>query len=359
MQSRLGHQGLTMVETIIVTVVLAIMVGLATPPFVDFLNKYRERLELEQLLEIQKALENFAKTYNRLPDSDPLNNTYCNVGSNTWYECLATVSGLSASQILNDTWDRPRAYVFYSRTEPLFDVSVDVTYASVHSMGVNLEAEDLDGTGTAIEGLAVSSGGSFEAPTHADWWANDGDPVGEFQTLQPGGDDHFIKFSDLMLKVEKYHVTAARMSRISQALETYASVKQEEEYISGNPNPELLIYAPPSVQVIQPHSMALYAGRVRNDLAVYGVTAVENRNGSATEKAQRLNDMLALVRMLGLSDEHCCDALKKEADISATQDRPLFYYSNPRANVGGVCQNRATTIPFMPPEINSEPNLCE
>jgi hypothetical protein len=348
-----------MVETIIVTVVLAIMVGLATPPFVDFLNKYRERLELEQLLEIQRALENFAKTYNRLPDDDPINNTYCNAGGNTWYECLSTVSGLSAEQILNDTWDRPRAYVYYSRVESLFDVSVDVDYASVHSMGVNLVAENLDGTGTAIDGLAVSSSGSFEAPTHADWWASAGDAVGEFQTLQAGGDDHFIKFSDLMLKVEKYHVTAARMSRVAQALEAYTSVRQEEEFIAGNPNPELLIYAPPSVQVIQPNSMALYAARVRNDLAIYGVTTVENRDGSATQKTQRLNDMLTLVRMLGLSDEHCCDALKKETDISITQDRPLFYYSNPRANVGGVCQTRANTIPFMPPEINSGPNPCE
>ncbi|MFZ2619727.1 MAG: type II secretion system protein [Alphaproteobacteria bacterium] len=379
------RRGFTLVETVITVAVLALLVGLSTPPVIEFFIKYKNRQEQITLTIIQKNLDDFAQLYNRVPDDNAANNSFCgsvdtNYDTNTqndWYECLAAHSQLSVRAIALDTWGRARVYVARALTENVLNVTTTIYYATVHSVGSDrLASNILKKGGTTINGLAVSSG-AFLPTTHANWWARNASVATvaeQFEELQAGGDDHLLKYTDLLNKVEKYSQTSQRIQDIGRALQAYAD---RYSYLASITLPTYneFVYYPPSYEantVAAPYytassdSFARHDASVRSDLATYGTTVVENRDSNAAQKQDRRSDMIALMRAIGLPDEYCCNALVKDPDASPTadqtQERPFFYYSNPRpmTYVSGAsyCNARPLTGSFFPAVVTIAARAC-
>ncbi len=375
----LPHAGFTLFEVILVVAVASIVMVLTVPTLNIFLDTRRQINEDIVLRDIRNALTAFATQYNRLPDENPALNGFCNAGGNSWAECLASVSNLSVSTLETDTWGQERAYIHGTVNETLLGRTFTVHYATVHSAGANRRAEETAPGGGLINGMAVEND-NFEPVSDNQWWANETTPANiqaEFEGLIAGGDDHLLKFSDLLLKSNRVQQTQARIDGVMSALQSYASLKENEETVACNSLPvasrnacfnnlENEIFFPPAQETTDPTPDASYNIRVRNELtSQYASRLTSNRigsqNGSLGQIQARLDGMIALVRLLGLPDEFCCDALVRDTTLDANlvQERPLFYYSNPRERVSGTCQPRQMTVPFVPAYVSWQQNPCE
>jgi prepilin-type N-terminal cleavage/methylation domain-containing protein len=361
------HAGFSMTEMIIVVAIMAILAGLSAPAFIVFLNQQRVQQEQNEMDEIYKALEAFSDQFNRLPDDDPANNTFCNTVNNTWNECLSLVSNLSADQIREDAWGNARTYIHYVNTsEILLDTQVDMHYTSLHSRGEDLIAEAVPGVATRLLGASVFV--DFEVPTHADWWANDATPLDDYQSLEAGGDDHMIKFTDRHGKIKRYELTLERIRKIAEALDTYAQSKFNEAVVAGEANTDTKVFFPrANDDGTGASDTAAYGNQVMADMTTYNFGAdneAENRSGGSNENTRRA-EMVELMRLLGLPDSHCCNALVRDA-TDITQEQALFYYSNPRAVINPAtptCSARPDGVTvgrrlFLPARVSAAPHSC-
>lgn len=182
------NRGFTLVEMVVTVAVMAILVGISTPSIFEFMRQRDNQSEEIALGEIRKAIQAYLADTGELP-------TDTGTGTNAWYNLLAGYTGLSANEIANDVWGRPRTYIVYINSDrKLFGNSVNVYYASVHSMGINGKAEDtyIDTSGNSVDinGLAVTSD-AFDAPTDSTWWKNLGansvDRINAYSALRAGG----------------------------------------------------------------------------------------------------------------------------------------------------------------------------
>ncbi len=339
------HAGFSLVEVIVVVAVMAVLAGLSAPAFVNFLNLQREQQEAQEMLEIKEAMRAFVLRFNRLPDEDPLNNGFCNAGTNTWAECLASVSNLSADEIRTDTWDKPRVYVHYEdNSVVLLDTTVDMHYATIFSRGVDNTAEAA--ANIPVELSSDNLNFAFRPSNHGDWWSNQSGPIDRFLNLTPAGDDMMVKFTDNNIKMERYETTLERMRSITNALQSYADARYNEMVVAGTPTNTCYIGGSTSTEDIDemryfpkarhtsPADNACYAANVYNEMTTYGFNANQVENQTSQQQRRR-DEMILLMRMLGLPDSTCCNALERVNIGSDWVEPGLFYYSNARLTLGG------------------------
>ena len=365
-----ANAGFTLVETLILVAVLAIVVGMAVEPFNEFIDNHRTRLEQADMLEVQTALERLYEEYNRLPSEDPDDNDFCGRNEVEWYDCLAQFSFLSGENIQMDTWGRERRYIMYSTQMEYMGELLPVFYATVHSRGVDLQAE-------AVAGTATEDGGGsrdiFSDEAAADWWKNqltDAARITAFEELQPGGDDLQLRYSTTLKTLEKYNNTQERLEQIGIALAAYSEGKRQRQVVIGNPDADRLVYYPPSQETADPTNAANFGPTVMGDIDNTRIAnggwgagdPIANQNATQALKQLRLASMVTLMRILGLPDEYCCSDLVKDETINGDyrQGRPFYYYANPRLDsAGGACQARRQAVPFVPARVTAEPTVCE
>lgn len=335
-----ANRGFTMAEMVIVVAVLAILVTVSTPVIFQFMRQRDQQNEESAQQEIRKAIQAYLADKSALPDD-----------TTDWATALAGYTNLSRAQIATDGWRNPRTYIMYlDSTRNIMGTPVPIYYVTVFSSGVNGKAENkivVNGTTTTVSGVAIT-GTAFAGSTNSGWWARNGDRVANFSTVQPGGDDQMMRFTDYPEKLDRYNLTTQRLDRLSQAIETFARSGYAERVAAcGDPSltkdangnitdptwGPLCNNGAPEVTVYYPKATAIEGG---TDSAVYktNTVIVNNNQGDAA----RRTDMQKLVRMLGLPDEFCCSALENGSDSKA---KPFYYFSNPRPRgTSGSCTTR-------------------
>lgn len=347
-QGQSRTSGFTLAEIILVVAVMAILVSLSTPPIVEFLKRRDIQNEVNMQNDIVKAMKSYLTDRTTLPAVTALDTCASGSTQPTWASELARYSNLSARQISCDVWNRPRVYAMFTRAEAFLGSTINVYYASLHSSGPDLSA---DGASATAGGAADStpgihtSGKNFSAPTAGTtWWhriTGDDNKLNAFVGMQPAMDDQLIRFTDYPDKVEKYKVSLERLERIAQALESYSKTKYNEAVVAcngvcANPPEDFIFYPPSSQGYVQ----ANYHSTVRSETSTAngGTATISAATNNVTRKTQMRN----LMRLLGLPDEYCCNALATFAPTAGAkpEEVPFYYFSNPRPRTSSGCGTR-------------------
>jgi hypothetical protein len=128
-----------------------------------------------------------------------------------------------------------------------------------------------------------------------------------------------------------------------------------------NPTPENYIYYPPSYNEAYGQSTTMVPAVILSDLSQYTANNWIYVGQTLNHQNRRVM-MQLMMRMLGLPDEYCCNALE---NIPGTkQEMPFYYYSNPRPrNAVGGCAARPTPNNALPARITVQgvedtPSIC-
>lgn len=381
-----SHAGFTLAETIIVIAVMAILLTMAFPNIVTFLQMQSSQQEESDMLEIQKALRLYAEEKGKLPD-------FSSTDDNSWAEELSAFTSMSANQIYTDRWDNPRLYRVFNTQKQYREGTMSTYYATVLSLGAD---RCLD-TGTVLgytpnrtacvtpAGITktISTFFGITDPVNA--------PLGNYDQLQadPNGDDQLIKFTDVQIKAESYNRTVMHLEKLSEALEVYARSRYNEEAsdygncvvtkqrfdaglagvtasdvtaacdtgrnptwtarIAAGRTPDNTIYYPPAVASDNVDDNGFYAPLVVEDIKSFINSGNRDRVRNTTTDIDRRADMQALTRLLGLPESYCCSALARGSD---DLPKPFFYFSNPRPRTGvNSCGARPANPPYLPARI--------
>jgi type II secretory pathway pseudopilin PulG len=293
--------GFTMPEVILIVAVMAILTTLAFPDIVSFFRRQKLEEERQVQNEIRKAMDAYANENLELPPAA------------SWNTELAMFSNLSAEGILRDVWGRDRVYTVFAEDKVYREGVVTFYYASVVSAG-----ED-----------GVMESGAW----------ND---VTSYSNYQKVGDDIVTKYTDQETKQKRYDETVTRMERIIAALDRYAQAQYNNAVLSNEVNYDTKVFYPPSnVDVVPANG--------------YGASVVADTNAivGGTVNGGDVDSMKGLMRLLGLPEDHCCNAL-----APASSPEAFFYAANPqRVNAGGSCIGGSAMPPFVPPKISLNP-LC-
>ncbi|MFZ2586553.1 MAG: type II secretion system protein [Alphaproteobacteria bacterium] len=357
----LSKAGFSLPEIILVVSVMAIIASLSAPPLIEFMKRRDIQVEENTQNEIVKAMKLYLADRNTLPADTSL----------TWADEVARYTNLSAQQIANDKWGKPRVYVRLVVTETFLGTPVDIFYVTLHSSGPNRKAEGgaatAGGETIANSGISTSSN-NFDALTSTGWWKNkatDTVRIDSFVAAQPAVDDMMIRFTDYADKIAKYNTSLERLQRISEALEVYSTTKYNEAAIACmtvpcTPSAEKYIYYPRSNDGAT-NPASYYGSNTATDLTTYNSgNAIYN---SDTDDTNRRTHMINLMRILGLPDEYCCNAME---NITGTKNEvPFFYFSNPRPRTAAGCGTRpdpavGRTLParMTVKGINEDTNVC-
>lgn len=345
------NKGFTLVEIIIVVAVMSLLLTMSFPALISFIQKRDEESEKLIQAEIAKAVNRYYVKNNTIPSDTASNNP----GNEDWYDLLASLTNLSGDNIRYDTWGNERRYVSYIETETLLDSDFDIGYVSIHSRGADREL-------TNARGVAVNSSGDFAPSTNGGWWKNRPNPTNAFANLESDGDDIYIKYTNRQNVMGGYEETLNRMGSLSKALESYAQAKYLETMIAEptNDNIHLWIYYPRSNSS---GGLNLYGASSNTDRLVLsdmdrfdfgGDNQVANSNNDTVRRAE----MIELMRLLGLPDNHCCSALERDSN---GEEKALFYFSNPRPRSSGCGSRPGVNDPVkLPPRITTknDSNTC-
>jgi type II secretory pathway pseudopilin PulG len=369
--------GFTLAEIILVVAVMAILVSLSTPPLIEFMKRRDIQAEQNAENDIMKAIKAYLADRNTLPSDS----------STTWANEFAAYTNLSANQISTDTWGNPRVYVMYQVPSTFLGTPINIYYVTLHSMGPNRKADggsDVAGNpaiSNSTSGIPASNG-AFASLTDGGWWKNKGNDqarVDAFIAAQPAVDDMMVRMTDYPEKIARYKTSLERMQKIAEALETYSKTQYNERVVEcttspgadGCPNsdgtggtaPEKNIYYPRSLPSDGTNPSSYYGKNVENDLATYnGGSAIYNDDG---DPDQRRTAMINLMRILGLPDEYCCNAL--EVIPGEKNEMPFYYFSNPKPRTGtGSCSPRPNPLSggrTLPARLtvesnNQNPGIC-
>ncbi len=338
--------GFTLAEMILVVAIISILLGVSTPSIYQFMKQRDIQQEENTLQEMRRALQAYLADKNALPQLD--NPATPEV---EWAIDLAGYTNLSAAEMALDTWDENRVYVNYvDSTRNIQGSSVAINYVTFMSSGPDKVAAA--STGVAIDGT------KFAAPTDPDWWAITGTPAQRtslFGQLASADDDLMTKFTDYAEKLDRYNLTLQRMDRIANAVESLARLRYGEEVsaCAGLPRNssgqtgipkcdipgalEQVVYYP----IGTPSNLDGWNINLHRYQEIYnaGAVAVDDqvnvRNGQPDNV--RRQDMIKLMRLLGLSDDFCCSALEMGTD---GEPKPFYYFSNPRPR--GISANCGT-----------------
>ena len=373
------QKGFTLPEVILIVSVLAIISGMAFPDIALFFQRQQVEQEKLAMQDIQKAMDSYARECRRLPDVEmnPDRNNCddpAGAGALTWAEALAAFSNMSAESIAEDVWGTPRKYSSFIETRNYREGPVDFHYATVRSIGGN-QCDDTGTTATnpapnCVQGGAPATTAQKTANREAfisradpnDNYETDWGDVNEYGLYSAEGDDILAKYSDNQQKIQAQDETIRRLERIVEALDRYAQGRFNEELLANTACLSEMLYYPPSwsnepqAHVNGNHPDAAcqnlgtsitnrYGTAVRNDVSAIRGDANEFVNTVSLDDATRLNEMRTLMRILGLPEDHCCNALTGDA---------FYYYSQPGASVGGVCVN-AQRPPYYPPKVSIDP----
>lgn len=340
------NKGFTIVEIIVVVAVMAILSSMTAPALIQMIQKRDAETEKIVLDEITKALGRYAIAQNEIPNDDPT----LNVGGEDWATLLASYTNYSADQLRIDTWGQERAYTSHQETERFLNTDINIAYATIHSSGVNIESEG--GVGIPL-GSVVNGFTTFAEHSDLSWWANSTAPVTQFANIGAEGDDLMTKFTNYQNIINNYNITLERAQSIAGALESYSQSKYTEALLFENalpdgdpaadPNINIRIYFPPS----QPESGtdgALYSPYVISDMGGFSFGS-DNRVASSTNDALRYTEMVQLMRLLGLPDSYCCNAMERFDSGGDSVEKPFHYFSNPRPRGPGAtgCGTRPST----------------
>ena len=303
------HKGFSLIEILLVTAVMAAVMSMVFPNITRFLDVRLEKNEEIIMAEIERALARYARENKRLPDP-----------SEPWHRALSVYSELSEDDILYSLWRRDdgsfieRKYLRTSVSKPYQQSQdFDVFYAAVYSYGH-------DGCVGYEESETVCTQ-LLDA---------DMDSESEFQTLSAAQGDYIAKHNDYRDKIDAYEKTIFRLNNIAEALTAYATAYYNENVV--NDAAQTLIYYPPSGE----SSLFTSIGNRYHDIAIWDV---ENTGGAGAGAQQfdmpenndlRLEEMQGLMRILGLPETYCCNALATFIDDDdEEQETPFYYYSNP------------------------------
>lgn len=317
------NKGFTIVEAIIVTAVLAAVTVMAFPNFVGFFRMQQETIEQSAMAEIKDALEAYAEENGSLPSNA------------NWVSELAPYASLSEGAIELDQWDQARSYHKITEVVNFRATNISVDYGAVYSEGIERGVGE---TGVNVDLPALLGDSS------------------DYATLQAEYGDYLVKYTNYKQQVKNYEITEQRLKDISSALASYATTRFNEAVVAGTPNAEQFIYYPPTDDAdLGSADAANYSNFALDDVdRITGNplgTGYRLQTGSATD-ATRRDDMISLVRFLGLPDSHCCSALDQN-------QTPFYYYSNPRPRVGGVCGVRPGAAERkLPPRVRVEEDPC-
>ena len=343
-QSWRRHAGFTMVEIIIVIGVMAVLATLTTPAIIQMMQKRDQESERLILIEITEALGRYALQNNEIPSDNPANNP----GGDDWATLLASYTNYSQDQLRNDTWGNPRAYISHEESEVFLSVDITIGYATIHSRGVDRAAEAGThiATGSVIDGFRV-----YGDRTSSAWWSNQANEVQVFGEVESGGDDLMVKFTNYQIVVDNYHTTLERFRAVAGILGTYAQAKYTEAlafdnalpdgHASKDPNVNIRLYYPPSLTQAGGDS-ALYSNYVQSDMANFSFGA-DGRVYSRNNNQLRRDEMVQLMRLIGLPDSYCCSALERFTTGGESYEMPFYYFSNPRPRGASGCGTRPST----------------
>lgn len=353
------NNGFTFIEAVIVVSILSLLISISLPPLVSYIGKQRELQEEELLMEIQSALESMARDTTILPPEDA--GCTCSGGC-SWAAAIAAYTNLSEDQICSDTWGNKRFYTHHDEVETFLGADIPIHFAAIFSKGADQIAEAASGTAVAV------NANDYKIESDSAWWSNSGTERADFQQLEPGGDDLMIKVSDYKIKIDKYETTLERLKAVAAALDTYSRVQYLAAINAGEANAATKTFVPPSEVPASAADAAVYgdalvaAGRDMQTYFTLATNVVENNSESGNE-ADRLDGMERLMRLLGLPDSYCCDAM--QVDIGGTnEEKAFYYYSNPRAITGvGSCGTRYSDgsvgpVTPLPPRISTTDYDC-
>lgn len=323
----MSNKGFTIVEAIIVTAVLAAVTVMAFPNFIQFFQMQEETQEYTAMNEIKLALESYAEENKSLP---PILN---------WHVSLAPYSSYSENALLNDVWGQPRLYKKVTDTITFRSANIDVDYAVVYSHGL-------------IRGLGDSGDPADTFDLDAELADED-----DYPTITAVEGDILVKFTNYKQQIKNYQVTEQRLKDIADSLASYATANFNEAIVGGVANAEQFIYYPPSAGFDRAQTAAeitaLYAASVVANFALISEGAIDQISVDQAAPVQRKADMEILMRLLGLPNSHCCEAL-------TTGEEAFYYYSNPRARVVNCAVNPRATggDRKLPPRVRVTPDNC-
>lgn len=335
--------GFTLAEIILVVAVIAILVSLSTPPIIEFIKMRDIRTEQNRMVEITKAMRAYLADRNTLPADS----------STTWADEFSRYTNLSSQEVSTDTWGNPRVYVRYIVTDTFLGTDINVFYATLHSAGPDRKAA---GGASTAGGAAISNSGiatnsdNFSVLTDSGWWKNKSSDtlrLASFVDAQPALDDLMARFTDYPEKIEKYKASLERLDRIAEALEGYSRTKYNERAVfcmttTCTTPAEKFIYYP---RATSSGPSTYYGANVESDLTTYNSgAAIYNGSNDTTRRTHMIN----LMRILGLPDEYCCNAM--ETITNTKNEVPFYYFSNPRPRSGTGCgtqPNPQSTTPAL------------
>ena len=355
--------GFTLPEVILIVSALAIVSAMAMPDIAFFMG--RQTIEQEKLTlgNVQKALDSYARECRKLPtrtNNPPRSDCNSNSGGNLeWYKALSAFSNMSAGGIQNDAWGNERHYTHGTNDRTYREGNVTFHYATVRSVGPDM-INDADTTPTNQTPTRVD--GNWTNAADPDWEIS-GNNLSEYENYSPNDDDLMVKYTDSQWKVDAQDESVARIKRIIDALNRYAQARfNEEVHADGDCISEKLFYPPShlSVDSNASHENPQHPNTACRNLNTaldqrYGLAVlqdVQTITGSAwlntetTDDDAREDAMKALMRVLGLPEDHCC---------SPITGHPFYYYSNPPGKdpLGNAIY--ATMPPYFPPQVRVDP----
>lgn len=347
-------KGFTLFEMILTVAIMAILVATTTPSIYEFIRQRDKQNEEVAQMQVRKALEAYIAEKG-VPPSDSST-------TDPWYEELAGYTSLSANEIANDVWGRPRMYVAYLDTSRIvYGTTVSVTYATLHSMGENGEAQNsevVNGVSTSVAGIAVANK-AFSGSTAPGWWKNKAitSRIDVFAQLRAVGDDQMMRYTNYEDVLRRYNATRERLDKLSEAMETYAR-SQYANHVSicagatppatvcntTDKTPLSAIYYPRSQPKV---NVPADSGRYVQNGALSTNIVVDNSEDDETRREHMEN----LMGILGLPLEYCCSALNNASD---KKPAPFFYFTNPRPRSGTGCGPRpGINAPKLPARITT------
>lgn len=341
-----NNDGFTLVEAILLITVISVVMTLAFPDIISTFRYQRQYDEESQMMLVRKGLEAYVEVNLQLPPED-----------DNWGDAIAPFTPLSINEIECDSWNQPREYRMGTLGQNIAGEVFSIDYAIVYSYGENgcfgirgvCNATNQCDTGNRalpVPNLPEATFDTDPADFELDQYANINAEEGDF----------LIKFTTFPQRVEAFEKTNTRLQRVSDALSNFSIEGYNNAVMLNQLNGATTMrdwnFYPPSGN----DALNNYHQEQSRDRMV----GVVGFNGGSAINATRRTYMIELMRVLGLPDDHCCNAMETfDAGGGIQQEVPFFYYSNPRPRIGGGCGARPAFGELkQPARIRVEADIC-
>lgn len=341
---RNGRQnaGFSIVDVLLAMGMIVILITISYPYVETYLNAQKERKEKDVQARIVKSLAAMAERQGAVPVGNDMQVAAA---------ALTEFSNLSEDEIRYDAWRQggdadgvsQRFYRFLQVQRVYRDVVLDINYVFLLSLGE-------DGCVGIGENAACGAG---DVANYVNGLLTTEE---EFRTQEAQEGDVLSKYTDVKLRTDQYETTRMRLEAIANALTEYSTIKRYEGIIRGDDSTS--IYYPPSSSG---YDAALYP--MSADDAAFIVAELNGGNvirmGAGDES--RLDDMQALMRIIGLPEEYCCTPLFRINVGGEQVEQPFYYYTNARVRrSNGTCNNVFPIVGDrkLPARVTVTPDAC-